>query len=73
VGLNALDLDRAASLADEGGASAAIVESQEDARPEAIAVGSFGRKYWRMAAVGLTLLAGWRMARRGRRQRPSGG
>jgi hypothetical protein len=32
--LNALDRDRAASLADEGGASAALVESQDGASPE---------------------------------------
>jgi hypothetical protein len=63
AGLTRLDRERAASVADEGGASGAMVESQETAptvRPR-------GGSAWRLAAFGLGCLAAWRLARRARR------
>jgi len=60
-GLNALDRQRAASLADEGGSSGATVESQESSTAEP----RRGRS-WGMAAFALGCLAAWRLSRRSR-------
>ena len=59
-GLTALDRDRAASLADEGGTSAAVVESQEASAP----VARRG-KGWLVASFALGCFAAWRLSRRG--------
>jgi hypothetical protein len=48
----ALDDDRQLSMADEGGAAGAVVES-EDQKPRAIA-----RRRWRFAALGFVTAAG---------------
>ncbi len=67
-GLNALDRDRAGSLADEGGASAAIAEAREneplaDDLQRSVANGS-----WRAAALlaagAFGVFAAWSVARR---------
>jgi MYXO-CTERM domain-containing protein len=58
--LNDLDRQRAASLADEGGASGAALERQE---PEPAA--GRGRKPWGLAALALGLFTAWRLRRRG--------
>jgi hypothetical protein len=69
-GLGALDRDRAGSLADEGGVSAAAVEARSD---ELLADGARpgpGRSQasWRgatlLAAGVFAILAGWRIVRR---------
>ena len=50
-GLGRLDRERAGSLADEGGVSAAAVESQADPRREE------KDRIWRLAAVAASLIA----------------
>lgn len=66
-GLGPLDRDRAGSLADEGGVSAATVEARSD---EFVADGAPGRSQalWRgaklLAAGAFAILAGWRIVRR---------
>jgi hypothetical protein len=70
AGLNRLDRERAASLADEGGASGAVVESQESAlesQDEAPRTGRPRGKAW-LAAFGVGFLAAWRLSRRSRRR-----
>lgn len=60
-GLDALDRDRAASLADEGGAAGAIVESQESQPPQVISPIAVALT----AAAGvLTAIVAWRLLRR---------
>lgn len=63
-GLDALDRDRAASLADEGGAAGAIVESQEsqESQPQR-AVNPIAVALTVTAGV-LTALVAWRLLRR---------
>jgi hypothetical protein len=59
-GLSDLDRKRAASLADEGGASGAALERQEPA-PVAARRG----RPWGLAAFAVGLFAAWRLVRRG--------
>jgi MYXO-CTERM domain-containing protein len=59
AGLTDLDRQRAASLADEGGASGAALERQEPAP-----VPGRRSKPWGLAAFAVGLFAAWRLARR---------
>lgn len=65
-GLGALDLDRASSMADEGGASAAAVEARADDHfVEGLPRERGGLPPWRsvilLIAGGFCLLAGWKL------------
>jgi hypothetical protein len=67
-GLSALDRDRAGSLADEGGASAAVTEARDnepfpDDRPRRLANGSW-RAVALLAAGAFGVFAAWSVARR---------
>jgi len=57
-GLNALDRDRAASLADEGGAAGAIVERQESPAPRTLSPSAV---VLTAAAGALTAIVAWRL------------